>query len=161
VILYFAYGSNMSIGDLREWVPNAAPVGKAYLPDYRLRFSRRSRRSGTGVVDIVVAPRMRVWGMLFDVPADELAGLDRKEGVGVGAYARCIVEVVQPGRRRVAAMAYAVVEKEVQEVAPSASYLARMLAAAEENGFPGSYLAFLRSLAKEAAAALGGSRRFR
>jgi cation transport regulator ChaC len=105
---------------------------------------------------------MCVWGVLYDVPAGELAELDRKEGIGIGAYARCVVEVVPPGRRRVPAMAYVVVEKEAREVAPSTSYLARMLAAAVENGFPESYVTFLRRLAKEtAASAIGGSGLFR
>jgi len=51
---------------------------------------------------------------------------------------------------------YTVIRKEPQEIPPSVSYVARMLAAARDHGLPGSYLAFLRWLQDEASRAAGG-----
>ena len=41
-------------------------VGAASLPGYRLAFTRRSVKTGTGVADIVRAQGERVWGALQD-----------------------------------------------------------------------------------------------
>jgi gamma-glutamylcyclotransferase len=159
--IYFAYGSNMLTVELRKRIPRASPIGRAYLSDYRLRFSRRSLVSKAGVVDVVAAPRMRTWGVLFDIPEDGVRKLDLKEGVGIGAYERHLVEVVQSGPAQVAAMTYMVSTKESLEVAPSATYIGQILEGAEEHGLPKSYLTFLRWIEKEALAATREDRPFR
>jgi hypothetical protein len=157
VSLYFAYGSNMAAAELRRRVPGAVLKGGAYLPDHRLRFSRRSRISRTGVADVVYSARMRTWGVVFDVPDSGMDELDLKEGVGIGAYERRSVEVAWPtGGDRLTVETYTVLRKEPQEISPSVSYVARMLVAAGEHGLPESYLAFLRWLHDEASRAVEG-----
>ena len=155
--LYFAYGSNMAAAELRRRVPGVLFKGGAYLPDHRLRFSRRSRISKTGVADVVYSVRMRTWGVVFDVPDSGMGELDLKEGVGIGAYERRSVEVAWPaGGSPLTVETYTVVRKEPQEIPPSVSYVARMLVAAGDHGLPRSYLAFLRWLHDEASRAAEG-----
>jgi hypothetical protein len=109
------------------------------------------------VADVVYSARMRTWGVVFDVPDGGMDQLDLKEGVGIGAYERRPVEVAWPaGGDPLTVETYTVVRKESQEIPPSVSYVARMLAAAGEHGLPGSYLAFLQWLHDEASKAAEG-----
>jgi gamma-glutamylcyclotransferase (GGCT)/AIG2-like uncharacterized protein YtfP len=146
---YFAYGSNMSSGELRRYCPGARFVAVASLRDYRLDFTRYSAKRGGGVADIVAHPGESVWGILWDVPDDELPALDRKEGVPV-AYRRVDVTVEAMGEH-VAAVAHAVVDKEPSQP-PSRDYLDLLLAGAREFGLPDDYVAALASLPCQPAA---------
>lgn len=77
---YFAYASNMASAVIARLSPRHRYLGVACLADYRLAFTRRSVRSGTGVADVVWAPGKHVWGVLYEISEDELAAIDRKEG---------------------------------------------------------------------------------
>jgi gamma-glutamylcyclotransferase len=141
--LYFAYGSNMDEGEIREHSPSSRYLGPACLKAYRLAFTRRSVRSGTGVADVLPAAGYEVWGALYELDEEDLDALDRKEGRG-WAYAR--------DRKRVRlstdcserdAIVYTVVSKEPAEVPPSREYLDRLTAAAGRRALPRAYVAML------------------
>jgi gamma-glutamylcyclotransferase (GGCT)/AIG2-like uncharacterized protein YtfP len=83
----------------------------------------------------VPAPGESVWGALYEMADGELDLLDRKEGEGF-AYRRRAVEVEHRGEP-LAAVAYEVIEKEPEEVAPTPEYLELLRAAARERGLPG------------------------
>ena len=48
---YFAYGSNMNLGQMRFRCPDAEVVGNVRLEDYRLAF--RGRAPGNGVATVL------------------------------------------------------------------------------------------------------------
>ena len=48
---YFAYGSNMKLGQMRLRCPDAEVVGNVRLEDYRLAF--RGRAPGNGVATVL------------------------------------------------------------------------------------------------------------
>jgi gamma-glutamylcyclotransferase (GGCT)/AIG2-like uncharacterized protein YtfP len=143
VVEYFAYGSNMSRSVMDAVSPQHRFVGRAQLAGYRLAFTRRSVRTGTGVADIVVDPNATVWGVLYELGDGDLARLDRKEGAG-WAYRRTEVDVCDDhgGSHRV--VAYAVIAKAPREIETSVQYAQRLVAAARERALPAEYVDALR-----------------
>lgn len=145
-VTYFAYGSNMAPGVIARLCPRHHYLGVARLADYRLAFTRRSVKTGTGVADIVQDPGETVWGVLYGIGDDELAVIDRKEGQG-WAYTRVLlpVQLIEDGQEH-AAVTYTVASKEPTEIPPSRQYLGRVIAAARERGLPGSYVERLKAV---------------
>ena len=142
---YFAYGSNMSSEELRDWCPSAEFAAIARLPNYRLDFTRHSRRRRGGVADVAPSSGDEVWGVVYDIPSDELAALDRKEGVAKDAYRRLHVYVTEPSGQRVRALTYTVVHKVPAEL-PSERYLDLILKGAREWKLPAEYVRKLEQI---------------
>lgn len=83
-MLYFAYGSNMDWGQMKERCPAARFVGAAVLRDYRLAFTRRSVNRGCGVSDAVPDEGKAVWGVVYEIPDADMGRLDVAEGYRPG-----------------------------------------------------------------------------
>ena len=143
---YFAYGSNMAADVMERLCTRPRCVGAARLPGYRLAFTRRSVKTGTGVADIVRARGERVWGVLYEIRANELAAIDRKEGYG-RAYTRVVlpVQLQADGSERMA-VTYTVLSKASAVVPPSRAYLDQMIKAARERQLPLPYIERLGSV---------------
>ena len=133
-MLLFAYGTNMASSEMQAFCPEYRFLGPARLDGFQLEFRRRSRRWGGGAADIVEAPGEAVWGALYEVPEGELERLDGKEGAGF-AYRRRAIQVEYDGNG-CAAQAYEVIEKEAEEVPPTAEYLDLLETGARERGLP-------------------------
>lgn len=69
---YFAYGSNMDIGQMRYRCPKAVPIGAAVLRNYAI-VERQ-------FADIDYSPGNAVHGLLWRISSDCLKRLDRYEG---------------------------------------------------------------------------------
>ena len=63
---YFAYGSNMNLGQMRFRCPDAEVVGNVRLEDYRLAF--RGRAPGNGVATVLPEKGSCVDGVLWRKP---------------------------------------------------------------------------------------------
>ncbi|MFI6168856.1 gamma-glutamylcyclotransferase family protein [Nocardia sp. NPDC051052] len=147
--LYFAYGSNMSPDTMTAVCPNSRFVGEARLSNYRLRFSRRSIRTHTGVADVVPTEGFGVIGMLYEVPENEWEALERKEGLRLASPAyREISATVFSYRTgmQVPVSAFVVRVPEVHEQIPSPEYLQSMIEAVERHNEFMPYLEFLKWL---------------
>lgn len=151
-VRYFAYGSNMSEKVMAERCPGHTSLGRALLPDHRLVFSRRSIRSGTGVMDVAPSPGSQVWGALYELDEDGLAVIDRKEGAG-WAYERAPVMVLPEGEPpEVEAVTYRVISPEPVEVPPSREYVENLIRSARERGLPDDYVRQLETFRERAEA---------
>lgn len=87
-MIYFAYGSNLNIEQMRRRCPRAIPLGKFYLYDAKLVFR--------GVADCVYAEGSKCPGGLWKITTDCLHSLDAYEGRradGSGTYRREWVEL--------------------------------------------------------------------
>lgn len=62
---YFAYGSNMNLGQMRFRCPDAEVVGNVRLEDYRLAF--RGRAPGNGVATVLPEKGSCVDGVLWRI----------------------------------------------------------------------------------------------
>ena len=79
-IKYFAYGSNLSHGQMRLRCPAAVPVGPARLIGYRLVFASKSDRWGGAVADVRPEDEWYVQGGLYRMTGKDLKLLDKFEG---------------------------------------------------------------------------------
>jgi gamma-glutamylcyclotransferase (GGCT)/AIG2-like uncharacterized protein YtfP len=143
--VYFAYGSNMASSVIATACPRHRYLGRGRLPGFTLAFTRRSVRTGTGVVDAVVDPGGEVWGALYELADSDLEALDRKEGSG-WAYARRLVRVFADDGRARDAAAYFVISKAVAPIQPSPEYARRLVEAGQERALPAAYLEELQRL---------------
>ncbi|MDG2051399.1 MAG: gamma-glutamylcyclotransferase [Myxococcota bacterium] len=76
--VYFAYGSNMSPSRLRARLPRITPLGRACLLDWRLAFDKPSR-DGSAKANIQRQPDQIVWGVMWQIEAEDWITLDRFE----------------------------------------------------------------------------------
>lgn len=145
-VLYFAYGSNVDSAQLRGWCPEARVMcASARLDGYELDFRRLSRRWQAGVADIVPRTDANVFGCVWELPDAELAALDRKEGVWIGAYRRLTVSLAT-NYGDVEAFAYTVVKKSPAAIAPASAYAQLILDAARELRLPLGYQTQVKAL---------------
>jgi len=144
VIRYFAYGSNMASAQMEAWGSGHRLLGPARLDGYRLEMRRRSIRWQAGAADVVVAEGEHVWGALYELPGETLAGLDEKESAG-DAYRRSEVEVLLHGREPVVAFTYEVIDKADEELPCAAAYAELILTGARECALPAEYVELLRA----------------
>ena len=75
---YFAYGSNMNLGQMRFRCPDAEVVGNVRLEDYRLAF--RGRAPGNGVATVLPEKGSYVDGVLWKITEACEKNLDFYEG---------------------------------------------------------------------------------
>lgn len=143
-INYFAYGSNMAEEVMDEKCPGHTLLGPALLPGFRLAFTRRSVRTGTGVADVVPADGPGVWGVLYELGDADLEALDLKEGSG-WAYRRMPVRVQGLDGSEYTAFTYAVIDKQSPEVTPAPDYLEGLINAGRRRRLPDAYVAQIES----------------
>lgn len=129
--LYFAYGSNLNQVDFNAWCRKKGyPKGllqvkaQAFLPDFDLAFTHRSRSRNGGVLDLKERPGQVVPGVVFEIDDKGWAALDVKEGAP-NTYQRMDVTVIDDRGNAMIATTYRVnPEKAQQYVPPSDEYLA-------------------------------------
>ncbi|HEY3047879.1 MAG TPA: gamma-glutamylcyclotransferase family protein [Polaromonas sp.] len=140
-IKYFAYGSNMLTARLRERVPSARPVDVAQLRGHSLVWNKRSR-DGSGKCSVIASGREEdvVWGVLFELEAQEKGALDRVEGLGCG-YDEGTVEVMVIGGA-VHALTYLATDTD-DALQPYDWYKELVLAGAREHSLPQYYIEVL------------------
>lgn len=135
-MLYFAFGSNLSVAQMRVRCPGSEPAGPALLRGRDLGFSYRSQNFPPGgAADVVESEDGGVWGALYRLTAPDLEALDRFEFVGDGGYRRITVEVEQEDER-LPALCYEVVDRLGFELAPIPEYRRLMIEGAREHGLP-------------------------
>ncbi|GAB4149715.1 MAG: gamma-glutamylcyclotransferase [Planctomycetota bacterium] len=144
-MLYFAYGSNMDHGQMKERCPSARFFGAAKLPDHRLAFSRKSSARCCGVADAVPSEGDAVWGGVFEIEDGDLEELDRREGYrpgrGANSYWRREREVLLGGdeNRPLAVWTY-FAEREENPPRPSQAYKDQILAGARQCRLPEDHI---------------------
>ena len=92
--LYFAYGSNLSQARMTERVASARARGAASLAGFRLTLDKRSL-DGSGKANLRASAADRVYGVLYEIRADQWPDLDACEP----GYRRIEVEVEAAGDR--------------------------------------------------------------
>lgn len=137
-IVYFAYGSNMGTARLRERAPSAKPIAIGRLPSHVLSWDKRSRADGSGKCDAEATGRSGdvVWGVLFELDAQDKPALDRAEGVGAGYVEKRVTILTDDGA--VDALTYCATEKD-PALRPYRWYKALVVAGAREHQLPADY----------------------
>jgi cation transport regulator ChaC len=138
-MLYFSYGSNMSIERLRDRVPTATFVTIATLYKHDLRFHKKSK-DGSGKCDAHETENNEhnVIGVVFEISESEKPELDRKEGLGYG-YEEKLVELTTHSGEIIKALTYyaTIIDPALK---PYHWYKHHVLTGAKENGLPEDYV---------------------
>lgn len=111
----------MSAQDFRRTAPTAVRLGPATLRGFRLGFTRYSTGRHGGVADIISDAAREVEGIVWLVPDSEMHQVDLREGALDGIYRRILVQLNFLDER-VHAFTYEVIDKRLDEFAPSAHY---------------------------------------
>lgn len=140
--LYFAYGSNMSPPRLRARLPSVQGYGAARLDGHALAF-HKSGTDGSGKCDIPECARSTVFGVVYEIARDDLAVLDRIEGVGVG-YEREMIQIRCAGER-LTAHTYKATRID-PDLRPFSWYRQHVLAGALAAGLSDAYVSAIRGV---------------
>jgi gamma-glutamylcyclotransferase (GGCT)/AIG2-like uncharacterized protein YtfP len=132
--LYFAYGSNMDARHMTERVSEARVVGPARLGGFRIAFSVYSTEWKGGAANLELDPDSHVWGVLWDVPEGQTAGLDAFQGHPT--FFRKEDVVVDGPEGPAIAWTYRVAHQEGSYVRPTDAYVQLLHAAIRTHGLP-------------------------
>lgn len=78
-LFYFVYTARLEPELMREAAPSARFVRVAHLPETRLSFEAEAPQYSGGLPSLQPHTGSTVWGAVFDIPDDEVAGLDHAE----------------------------------------------------------------------------------
>ncbi len=138
---YAAYGSNLHPHRLRIRVPSASLVGVAVVPDWQLKFHKRSK-DGSGKCNVIESDES-VFFALFDIDARQKNDLDRAEGLGFG-YEQRSIEIQGFGE----CFSYVASDSHIQEgLKPYSWYKDLVMVGLEYHEAPEEYLTLIRATA--------------
>jgi len=166
--LYFAYGSNLNQQDLEEWRKenpeyvdvdlNFNKVTNAYLPAFRLGFTRKSkmaRRQYMGVADVVPSddPLSRVWGVIFSLTVKQDKAIEAKEGAPI-SYRSILAKVIDVEGKSHDCMTYQAVVPDNKRKSlyfrPSQEYYEVIRKGGEDHELPREFFYHLRMVSEAA-----------
>lgn len=129
--LYFSYGSNMNLEQMKYRCPKAIPLGPVTVQDYRLAF-RGSALSA--VATIIPEKGSHVDGVMWLITPDCEKSLDRYEGAP-SFYGKQNIETTDNMGNNVMAAVYVMNAPQCDRCGiPSRSYADGILQGAEQNG---------------------------
>ena len=85
--LYFAYGSNLHLGQMHRRCPASRYIGTASLPSHRFHINQR------GYANVLYSPGHCVQGLVFLITGDDEKQLDKCEGVSRAYYDKQLLEI--------------------------------------------------------------------
>lgn len=145
-IRYFTYGSNMLSQRLQARCKSASLRGRASVSGYRLAFSKRSK-DGSGKATLVADPTGRVYGVIFDISAEDVAVLDQIEGLGSGYERIEMAALTHPDGQPIAVTAYIAHEDFLEStLLPYDWYRDLVVKGAVQHSLPDDYLAALQAI---------------
>ena len=144
----FAYGSDMSEGQIRERCSRPVAVGVACLPGHTLGFYGHSEVWDGAVETALPAPGQDLWGVVYELSYTDAQRLDawhdaRLDGAGSSFHYPARVRD-DTGRWRTVLL----YKKDVlgERLPPSREYLDFLVRGAEARGLPPEYLQTLRGI---------------
>ena len=136
--MYFAYGSNLDLIQMKRRCPSSRLISKGSLSCYRLTFNKFSSGWGGGVADVIQDQGSKVWGLVFEISDTDLERLDRYEGYykDQNSLYECWKAVINTPNGQISDVwVYTVVEKQ-KFVQPTVEYLQIIKDAAVRWNFP-------------------------
>jgi cation transport regulator ChaC len=132
-ILYFAYGSNLDLEQMRRRCPESKLVGAGSLPGTRIAFAGHSRSWGGAVATIVPEKGAFCDGLVFACTPADIRALDACEGYPY-CYNRARLTIEMDNGTVCKAWTY-FLPLTRQEGAPSDAYLSQIWDAYLTNNF--------------------------
>ena len=145
-MLYFAYGSNMSVPRIKARIPTAEFITIASLRGFRLTFSKPGC-DHSGKCDVIQTGQEddAVFGVVYRISALDKPILDRYEGLGIDYLDRSVA-LSTPDGDELRAYLYVATEQKPQ-LRPYDWYKTHVLCGAREAGLPAAYVASIAAVA--------------
>ncbi len=131
---YFAYGSNLCVGQMKRRCPDAINPRPAVLGAHDWLINER------GVATVESFAGNEVHGVVWQLSDRDLAALDRAEGVPVRYRRDRLTVTTQDG----VSPAWVYIDHRVSPGPPRPGYLERIIAGARHHGLPRHWIEFLR-----------------
>lgn len=144
-LLYFAYGSNMSVPRLAARIGAVHKLGVGRVDHHALRF-HKSGRDGSAKCDIHETgdPLDEVFGVVFEVTEADRLALDDYEGRGKGYEVKTVTVTLADGRQ-VEVFTYYATDVDAG-LRPYHWYKSHVLKGADEHALPASYQAAIQAV---------------
>jgi gamma-glutamylcyclotransferase len=144
-MLYFAYGSNMSLSRLTKRVPSAYPIESGLLYGHKLKFHKVSK-DGSGKCDAYKTgnPLDNLQGVLYKIDHAHRQLLDNIEMSGYGYQVKDVTIKTGSDKLVMAFIYYASNIK--KDLKPYHWYKHHVIAGAEENELTTEYIDRIRSV---------------
>jgi gamma-glutamylcyclotransferase (GGCT)/AIG2-like uncharacterized protein YtfP len=133
MLRYFAYGANIDPERMTARVPDAVVLGPAYVEGLALEFTIRDREWGGGALNAREEAGSRVWGLLYEGPAESFSVLDTFQGDASILEKATVVAHTPEGP--VDAVTYRLLQL-ANYVRPSDRYLSHHVRAMKAQGLP-------------------------
>lgn len=137
-MLYFAYGSNLSVARLQKRVPSCKPVSRGTLKKHCLLFHKIGK-DGSAKCDAYFtgAENDYVLGVVYKINPSHKPLLDKAEGLGKG-YEIKHINVISDSGKEITAFLYLATETD-QTLQPFHWYKEHVLRGMQEHNFPAHY----------------------
>jgi len=148
--LYFAYGSNLLRDEIRVSAPNAQPEGRAYVPGWRLVFTKHSSTRAGDAASIETCASRVLWGFVYRVSAEDKDGLkDRERGYAEKPLKVLLVEDTSDCENCTPVDAFTFVGETAcpDRCGPAAAYFKLVVDGAKKRGLPEEYIRDLEAQA--------------
>ncbi len=152
---YFAYGSNLSIRQLRDRGVSIKNSENVELPGWKLAFTIYSDPWDGGVGDILPSEEDIAEGVVYHIDEESLKKLDHyegrklKDGMEVGMYRRQYIPVKKENGWETV-LTYVVnrsMEHKLEvDIKPSKEYLETIISGAENHGLSDRYIEKLKHI---------------
>ena len=138
-MLYFAYGSNLSVRRIQARASSAKVYGTFYLQEFELLFHKRGR-DGSGKCDAFFTGRKEdvTYGRVYEISPADKDSLDHCEGLGRG-YETKEVLIRNTAGKTCSAFTYVATDI-ASKLVPFCWYREHVLVGAIEAMFPRSYI---------------------
>jgi cation transport regulator ChaC len=134
-MIVFAYGSNLSLRQMKTRCPSARVIGVGELKGWRLSYAGGSKRWRGAVATIVKDPHGAVPGVVYDIPEiPDVERLERHEGFPHTYDRRFVLVTVRGRAARKRAWAY--YHNEDEGGWPSEAYFRTIVAGYRDHGLP-------------------------
>jgi len=146
--LYFAYGSNLSLAQIKLRCPDHKPKGTAVLSNHRVVCNKKGDNGIDFYAGIVCSPGDEVLGALYQLNEKDIDRLDVSEGCKDGGrhYIRNEKDFFVRNRETdevINAFTYFVVEP-VASKKPTSGYAAKIFQGCHDHCLPDDYVKNLR-----------------
>ena len=142
--LYFAYGSNMCTGNLRQVAPSATAIAVASLPKHELGFRKRSGPEDGGGSHPFETGREEsvLWGVVFRMTDQDLQALIRLEDDRYGYVPTPMRVFPRDSQQPVTALVFMARLADLEDsLLPFDWYIRRVLEGAWQHDLPPEYIA--------------------
>lgn len=147
--VYYAYGTLLDINGMKKYCPSAEPLGVMRLKGYRMGFALCGADPSVGGCTLVEDADNTMYGVLYSLPAKELADLDAASGVDKGLWAVIKITLTDDRGRKVPANTLTIPDP-AGPYRPPEAYTNPILVGAKAWPLPAAYIKQLEEIIRKA-----------